>query len=356
MGSFFKKVARVALPIAGAALGGPLGIGAVAGGALGGAAGGAVGGGGLKDALIGGVTGGLSAGVGSGALGGLSGAAARGAQGAILGAGVGAQGGGNLKGALLGGALGGAGGYAMGGGSIPGLSGTGKSLLGANAGTSLGQLTGNAALQGPTQGAGVLGSLSGGGLSSLTQGGSSLGLGNLLRAGSTLYSSGQTRDAYQDMQQQLLEAQGRAQEVIQPFADTGLQAQQQLSQRLTEGFQPGDLTQDPGYQFRLQQGQQALERSLAAQGLGQSGAALKAAQEYGQGLADQTYNDAYQRYLAQNQQIGGLASQGQQAAGSLGSLLVGRGDINAAGTAALADERNKTLAALLSGSGFAGAY
>lgn len=359
---FLKKVAKVALPIAGAALGGPLGIGAVAGGALGGAAGGAIGGGGLKDIAIGGATGGLGGAFGSGALGSTLGNASRTAlQGAVLGAGAGAQNGGGLGGALTGGLLGGAGGYALGGGSIPGLSGSGSSVLGAKAGTSLGQLTGNAALQGPTQGAGLLGATSGGGLSALT-GGGNVGLGSLLRGGNllntagNLYSGYATDRANEDIQRQLLAAQGRVQDVIQPFADTGLQAQQQLSQRLTEGFQPGDLTQDPGYQFRLYEGQKALERSLAAQGLGQSGQALKAAQEYGQGLAGQTYDDAYRRYLALNQQIGGLASQGQQAAGTLGNVLAGQGQIGAYGTAAQQDNRNRTLAALLSGSGYSGVY
>src|SRR5579872_7284050 len=41
----------------------------------------------------------------------------------------------------------------------------------------------------------------------------------------------------------------------------------------------------PGYQFQMQQGTQAVDRNLAAQGLLQSGAAGKALQTFGQGLA-----------------------------------------------------------------------
>jgi hypothetical protein len=44
-----------------------------------------------------------------------------------------------------------------------------------------------------------------------------------------------------------------------------------LSDKLSSGelggtFNPTDLTQDPGYQFNLQQGQQALDRAQGAKG------------------------------------------------------------------------------------------
>lgn len=66
-------------------------------------------------------------------------------------------------------------------------------------------------------------------------------------------------------------------------------------------FTPPTVTDDPGYKFRLEQGQKALERNLAAQGKYLSGAALKELTEYGQGMASQEYGAAYQRALAQNQ-------------------------------------------------------
>jgi len=58
-----------------------------------------------------------------------------------------------------------------------------------------------------------------------------------------------------------------------------------------------DLTQDPGYAFRLKEGQQALERSAAARGGLISGGALKAAQRYGQEMGSQEYGNAYNRAL-----------------------------------------------------------
>ncbi len=54
-------------------------------------------------------------------------------------------------------------------------------------------------------------------------------------------------------------------------------------------------TSNPAYQFQLKQGQQALDRSSAARGMGYSGAQMKASQEYGQGLASQQYDKEYNR-------------------------------------------------------------
>jgi hypothetical protein len=109
-------------------------------------------------------------------------------------------------------------------------------------------------------------------------------------------------------------------------------------------------TNNPAYQFQLKQGQQALDRSSAARGMGYSGAQMKAAQEYGQGLASQQYDKEYNRasgefgdyyrmagneYDRANQQytneynrasgefgdyfnrLAGLSQGGQQAAGSM---------------------------------------
>lgn len=58
-----------------------------------------------------------------------------------------------------------------------------------------------------------------------------------------------------------------------------------------------DLTQDPGYAFRMSEGLKALDRQAAARGGLISGAALKGAQRYGQDLASQEYGNAYQRAL-----------------------------------------------------------
>lgn len=62
-----------------------------------------------------------------------------------------------------------------------------------------------------------------------------------------------------------------------------------------------DITQDPSYQFRLQQGVNALDMSAAAKGRLQSGAQDKAITQYGQDLASQEYSNAFNRAYQVNQ-------------------------------------------------------
>ena len=56
-----------------------------------------------------------------------------------------------------------------------------------------------------------------------------------------------------------------------------------------------DVTQDPGYAFRLSQGVKALDTSAARKGALQSGAQQKALLEYGQNQGSQEYQNAYNR-------------------------------------------------------------
>lgn len=58
-----------------------------------------------------------------------------------------------------------------------------------------------------------------------------------------------------------------------------------------------DNTNDPGYAFRLQQGQQAIERGAAASGGAFSGGTLKALTRYGQDYASNEYGNVYNRAL-----------------------------------------------------------
>ena len=62
-------------------------------------------------------------------------------------------------------------------------------------------------------------------------------------------------------------------------------------------FGKNDFEADPGYAFRLSEGQKALERTAAARGGLISGGALKAATRYGQDMGSQEYQNAYQRAL-----------------------------------------------------------
>jgi len=66
--------------------------------------------------------------------------------------------------------------------------------------------------------------------------------------------------------------------------------------RYARDFGMQDFQQDPGYEFRLTEGQKAIERSAAARGGLQSGSALKAAARFGQDMGSQEYANAFSRY------------------------------------------------------------
>lgn len=106
----------------------------------------------------------------------------------------------------------------------------------------------------------------------------------------------------------------------------------------TQQFQAPTAAQaaaTPGYEFTLQQGQNAIQNSAAAQGGLLSTGAQKTLAGYTTGLANQTYNDVYNRALAEYQQsynifqgnqtntfnrLAALSGIGQTSATTLGQL------------------------------------
>jgi hypothetical protein len=110
----------------------------------------------------------------------------------------------------------------------------------------------------------------------------------------------------------------------QPFYDVGVNALPELVQ--ASKYTPFDMSQftaDPGYGFRLSEGQKALERSAAARGGLISGGALKAATRFGQEMGSQEYTNAFNRYQAERQaRLGPLQSltgMGQTTANTIGA-------------------------------------
>jgi hypothetical protein len=91
---------------------------------------------------------------------------------------------------------------------------------------------------------------------------------------------------------------------------------------LTRSFSMDDFQKDPGYQFRMEEGQKALERSAAARGGLGSGRMMKDLSRFGQGLASQEYQNAYSRFNQDQanryNRIANLAGVGQAAAGQMG--------------------------------------
>jgi hypothetical protein len=135
-----------------------------------------------------------------------------------------------------------------------------------------------------------------------------------------------------------------------PFYEAGVNALPQYVSgiqaggELVRGFTPADFTTDPGYAFRLSEGQKGLERTAAARGGLISGAALKAAGRYGQEMASQEFGNAYNRFrdtqgLRRNA-LAGLAGYGPTAASSMntagqnyatgaGGVISGQGETSA---------------------------
>jgi hypothetical protein len=127
--------------------------------------------------------------------------------------------------------------------------------------------------------------------------------------GSTIYSgyaAGKAADTQAGAMDRASELQYRQyQEDVarqKPFYDVGVNALPELvaASKYTP-FGTEQFQADPGYAFRLKEGQQALERSAAARGGLISGSALKAATRYGQEMGSQEYTNAFNRYQAERE-------------------------------------------------------
>ena len=84
---------------------------------------------------------------------------------------------------------------------------------------------------------------------------------------------------------------------------------------------------DPGYGFRMSEGLKAVDRQAAARGGLISGNALKASQAYGQDMASQEYNNAFNRYQTVR---GNTLSpfQSGAAAGQSAAAMQGQANVN----------------------------
>jgi hypothetical protein len=99
---------------------------------------------------------------------------------------------------------------------------------------------------------------------------------------------------------------GNASSLYSPYVQQGQTATNSI-QNLLSGqgsnlntpfsFTQADLPNSPGYQFTLQQGQQAIQRAAAAQGGLFSSGTLKSLAGYATGTANQYFNDAYNQAL-----------------------------------------------------------
>jgi hypothetical protein len=167
-------------------------------------------------------------------------------------------------------------------------------------------------------------------------------------------------------------------ELNAPFREAGLTAQNKLlgylglgegDGRYARDFSMADYQADPGYAFRLSEGTKALDRTAAARGGLLSGAALKGAQRFGQDLASQEYQGAFNRYqinranqlnplqsimgagqTATGQDISGGANYASNVGNALGAFgagqasnIIGSGNARASGYLGMANAASSSL-------------
>lgn len=152
-----------------------------------------------------------------------------------------------------------------------------------------------------------------------------------------------------------------------PWREAGTAALSQLTGGLKAGgeynraFTMADYKADPGYQFRLSQGEQGIERAAAARGSRYSGATLKALNRFNSDQASQEYGKAYDRYNSDvttrfNRQasvagLGQTATQqtsaaGTVAAGQIGAAIQDAGTARASGYVGTANALNGSIGQL----------
>jgi len=199
-------------------------------------------------------------------------------------------------------------------------------------------------------------------IASLVGGGLNLGselLGGYLGGQASKKAEGQLLGGIGEASQFAKEGYGQAMGLQDPFLQGGTDAFGRLSDLSSQGafdvqapqyggfreFSAQDVLDDPGYQFRLSEGQRGVEQGAAARGGALGGRAAKDLARFSQGLASSELNNAYNRFSQERQfdyrgqqdlfrnqlaasqqgfgQLADLSRFGTQAAGNVGNLQTG---------------------------------
>lgn len=130
---------------------------------------------------------------------------------------------------------------------------------------------------------------------------------------------------------------------LSPYSNTGSAAESALASLYGLGGQTPNFsafTNTPGYQFQVQQGDNAINRAAAASGNAFSTTTLAQLGNYNSGLAATQYQQYLQNLYGLTQTGAGAASslggQAIQGAGNLGTQYGNRGNANASGIAGAA--------------------
>lgn len=149
-----------------------------------------------------------------------------------------------------------------------------------------------------------------------------------------------------------------------PYREAGYGALAQLAGGMQPGgefnrnFTMADYQEDPGMQFRQQQGEQGINRAATASGARYSGATLKALARFNSGLASQEYGAAYNRFKSDTgdrfNRLSGLAGTGQASVNQ--TSQAGQNAYNAIGNAGMQNATNMGNAAQNAASSRASGY
>jgi len=174
-------------------------------------------------------------------------------------------------------------------------------------------------------------------------------IGSSLLGSSAASSAADTQSAAANRAADLQNAQYQQTRADQmPYMQAGYAALNQLAPMAAnyQTFGMDQYQQDPGYQFRLSEGQRALGSQAAARGGLVSGQTLKAMQDYAQNSASNEYQNAFNRYQTERsarlnplQSLAGigqttatnLGQAGAANAANVGNLMTGGAAASAAG-------------------------
>ena len=266
-----------------------------------------------------------------------------------------------------GGALSGIGGWGLGGGGIGAATNAalGAGIGGTVGGTVGGMLGSGGAIGGaPSVGSGFGGAVGGTGAGSLIPGisnpmalagGVSLASGIFKsviakkaaedQAAAALEASGMTADAAREAARMQLEAMDKAvqaqqmssqdaiaelrrqfnvsSDLLAPWVTSGRNINEELTRRVMAG--PGEFTESPGYQFRLQEGLDAVKAQMGPRYGVVSGPTIKASQQYASDLASQEHGTFLNQYYQSLNPLQTGSEQGRLAAGAVGAGAQGVG-------------------------------
>ena len=202
-----------------------------------------------------------------------------------------------------------------------------------------------------------------GGITAAVVGGAAI-LGGAYMSSQASKSAAQTQaDAANNATAANQQALAQQAELSLPYRTAGETAVNQLSAMTQPGgeatkafnYQPFNYSADPGYGFRFDQGMKALNATAAARGGMLSGNALVAAQDYGQGLGTQEYQNAFNRYLSNYSNAQNTFQLNRNNLLSPLQFLSGQGQAAAAGQAANIGNTAASNAALSTGAANANA-